>query len=637
MANESNIADRVNALAADVEGNGMDDNGAWSEYANLGTAAPQSGQGESNAAPKVAPETPAGAARQGDATARTAAPADAAQQARSKNQENTISAGPDEVEHEGKRNGDVTPAVADVKDESKPTVRKPNFDRSGYELPKSVAKLYVAREGVFVDRKSERIHFEDSGKKLSTTSEDRMVIQSMVEVAKAKGWDRLELRGSDNFKREAWLAAELEGIESRGYSPSDEDKAVLQARREEMRIAAGDKEAASDKENSISTESREHSPGTAKPDPDAGSAPQRAVMAAVKQMLAGREESAEVVTKALSAARSSLVDDRAYVGRVLEHNSAPFDHNPDNNLNYYVKLDTAAGEKVVWGIDFARLAGEGRLNVGEDILLHYAGKQPVTVATKEIGPDGRPTGNVVEVTTHRNEWRAMNADNLIARANEPVVEAEATEAAAPAEQAQGIPVTPEFAERMAALREEIAADARKLQARELAEAAERMNDPVYRRAHAREMLIRAGRDPEEFPELDAMPAQATASNEEVAASTEAEKQVDAVPETASSSSSDSVIDPAAEKQTISSPAIAEDATAKEAALRAVLENEMDLRDLPEADRIQHRAQLEATFSQARETGQPIDAPEPVTLDRSVTASSEQTLRAEQSIDDAIAP
>ena len=83
------------------------------------------------------------------------------------------------------------------------------------------------------------MHFEDKGRSLSTASEDRDVIAHMVEVAKAKNWGELQLKGSEEFRRQAWIAAELAGVPTRGFKPSAQDRAVLTAAREAMRIGAG--------------------------------------------------------------------------------------------------------------------------------------------------------------------------------------------------------------------------------------------------------------------------------------------------------------------------------------------------------------------------------------------------------------
>ncbi|MHA6823911.1 LPD7 domain-containing protein [Ralstonia pseudosolanacearum] len=129
---------------------------------------------------------------------------------------------------------------------------KPIFKRTGYEIPQKVAALYVAQEGKFVDRKTEKMHFEDKGWSLATDSNERSVISHMVDVAKAKNWGTLTLRGGEEFRRQGWIAAELAGVKSSGFRPKAQDRAMLEAARQEMRISAGERGA--EKENSLAAD-----------------------------------------------------------------------------------------------------------------------------------------------------------------------------------------------------------------------------------------------------------------------------------------------------------------------------------------------------------------------------------------------
>jgi Large polyvalent protein-associated domain 7 len=117
----------------------------------------------------------------------------------------------------------------------------PVFSKSGYTVPKRVTAQYVAHDGKFLDRKSETVHFEDRGKWLATDSNDRKVISHMVEVAKAKNWRVLALKGTEEFRRQAWIAARVAGMETCGFSPKAQDRALLEVARQEMRISGADR------------------------------------------------------------------------------------------------------------------------------------------------------------------------------------------------------------------------------------------------------------------------------------------------------------------------------------------------------------------------------------------------------------
>jgi hypothetical protein len=512
--------------------------------------------------------------------------------------------------------------------------QKAIFAKTGYTLPKSVSAMYVARNGKFVDRKSERIHFEDSGKKLSTTSDDRPVVESMIEVAKAKNWTRLELRGSEEFKRQAWIAAEVAGLESTGYKPTEQDKATVRARREEMRIAGGERgEDTRSTENSISVDGpsreqekdpatvSERAPGTASEvDPDKGlSDKQRTAISTLRAVYEGRGDPKDAVLKALEVARSRFVDDRVHAGRVLDHGEAPYNHDPDNSTNYYVVLDTPQGERTVWGIDLARNADEGLLNVGEDVLLAYRGKEPVTVPTAERDPEGNLTGRTVEITTHRNTWVVMEAAKLLRVAEthataQKQAEGQSVAAASPADTATNKKSsdadlqkhkTEWTPERLAELRADLQVDREVRVMQDAQDLVERYKDPAYRKSQAADLLRRFGRDPNEFGELRSNDAAVVGAN------VHAQARVDAPPKE---------VQPAREP-----------ASAKEVALKAVLEHEMEIKDLPEEDRRMHRANLEASLASARDAGQDLGIPDPLTIDRSAAVATAPAVQMEQSL------
>lgn len=540
----------------------------------------------------------------------------------------------------GKPDEDEKTTAAVAADER---TRKPIMARTGYDLPTTVAAQYVARDGKFVDRKSERVHFEDRGKKLSTTSEERRVVEHMVEVAKAKNWDHLTLKGTEEFRRQAWLAAEIAGIETRGFKPTAQDLAALQARREEMRISAGERP---DRENSIGIEPEPNSPeqkneqgkepAPVVSDRFAGMPDQhRRAIGALRDIFKQRGDSSDLVERALDAAAKSMINERVYVGRVIEHGAAPYDHNPENNDNYYVMLETPSGEQTVWGVDLATRAEEGLLNNGEDVVLAFQGKKPVTVQTPELDERGKRTGRMKEITTHRNTWDVLEAGKLIdlarqASTDEPNA---APETASPKSKAAGpqTRLSPEqeaefraqaTPERLAALRIELAAERAEVEEalnRRFGLSAEsepraskpttplsheeiikKHRDPLYREAYARELLESLGLDPNKVSEVSTQPV----TSGKTTNGSENNKQPISADESRAS--------------------LAEPASAREAALRAVLENEMDKNGVPESERGEFRANLEASLASARASGADLGIPEPLTVDRSVQAAHSPT-------------
>jgi len=69
--------------------------------------------------------------------------------------------------------------------------------------------------------------FSDHGNKLATRSAHPEVVRSLVEIARARGWDSITVKGSDEFRRSAWVEAAQSGLQVAGYKPTALDLAEL--------------------------------------------------------------------------------------------------------------------------------------------------------------------------------------------------------------------------------------------------------------------------------------------------------------------------------------------------------------------------------------------------------------------------
>ncbi|MBQ9619920.1 MAG: hypothetical protein IJR44_05430, partial [Neisseriaceae bacterium] len=99
--------------------------------------------------------------------------------------------------------------------------------------------LGIKKRVDYVDvQNGKTVMFSDKGNKLTTSrNPDAQTVQDMAKVAIAKGWDSVKLRGNKDFKRMAWLELESQGIKTKGYSPSPEDKAMLEKLREQRSLS----------------------------------------------------------------------------------------------------------------------------------------------------------------------------------------------------------------------------------------------------------------------------------------------------------------------------------------------------------------------------------------------------------------
>ncbi len=197
--------------------------------------------------------------------------------------------------------------------------------------------------------------FTDRGHRLTTASENTEVIKSLVDISKARGWDEIVVKGSERFRREAWMTARMAGIEVRGYRANEFEESKL------VRVLAE------------------------RPGAERGGAPPPNF-----NMPQWRHEE-----------RASA----RFAGKLLEHGRAPYKQDPKEPMSYFVRIQTEKGERTVWGVDLERAFKESytQHRTGDVIGLMASRKDPVKVTVAERGADGHVSGEK-HLETHRNRW-----------------------------------------------------------------------------------------------------------------------------------------------------------------------------------------------------------------------------------------
>jgi len=105
----------------------------------------------------------------------------------------------------------------------------PKKERPYLTEPESIAREYTVVEAIT----GERRYYEDwqakhlvmiaTDRKIVSMRDDLRTIRAMLELAEARGWHSVEIKGSPEFQREAWVEATARGLQGRGYTPSDGD------------------------------------------------------------------------------------------------------------------------------------------------------------------------------------------------------------------------------------------------------------------------------------------------------------------------------------------------------------------------------------------------------------------------------
>ncbi|MDD3293122.1 MAG: hypothetical protein PHG20_00340 [Geobacteraceae bacterium] len=127
--------------------------------------------------------------------------------------------------------GIINPVVNSVEDGSGNVLKSHKLR----EAPPIVKKSYLEVDGkyYFMER-PDHLAFEDRGNRIRTDLNNAKIAGSMLDIAQAKGWTDIKVKGKETFRREAWLQATARGMEVKGYRPRSEDLARLRKMTLEM-------------------------------------------------------------------------------------------------------------------------------------------------------------------------------------------------------------------------------------------------------------------------------------------------------------------------------------------------------------------------------------------------------------------
>jgi putative DNA primase/helicase len=262
--------------------------------------------------------------------------------------------------------------------------KNPKKRAAAQHVPDDVRKRFVQVGAKYFFPDGARA-FTDRGHRLSTPSENTEVIKSLVTIAHARGWNEITVTGTERFRRDAWAQARLLGLEVRGYKPTDVENERLvraMARREERPTSANRGRAAKTQ------------------------AEPRAAKTKKKESAVAKDSQSE------KPSRGTLI-----TGRLIEHGRDNYQHKPSEAVSYFVKLETARGERTVWGVDLDRALKESETKpgIGVEVGLRAVREEPVTVKARRRDKEGQHQG-MEEVAAHRNRWIIEQRDFFDKRA-----------------------------------------------------------------------------------------------------------------------------------------------------------------------------------------------------------------------------
>lgn len=261
-------------------------------------------------------------------------------------------------------------------------------EKLGFEdlVPTAVKTSYLIKaqsdkDFTFYDKSDTKLPaFEAHKNTLSTTKEDQTTISAMLAVAKSQNWDSVKLTGTEEFRREAWLQASLQGLQVKGYTPKESDMMELKARNELL-----------DK-NTIT--------GSKTPE---------------------KVEEKTPEAKAIAVTPEAKLAGFTIAGKLLDYGYAPYPDKP-NSKSFFIEVEKENGSKEkAWGIALADQLNKAGAERGDNISMTKLDgqKADILVPTKIKDGNGQVIG--IEDKPHQVQaWNVSVIEKDKEKANKPI-------------------------------------------------------------------------------------------------------------------------------------------------------------------------------------------------------------------------
>lgn len=223
---------------------------------------------------------------------------------------------------------------------------------------------------LYADERKEYLAFKATDDRLVTRIAAAEVIRDMVSVARHRQWEALHVRGSVEFRREAWLDASARGMDVKGYQPRELDRQAL-----------ADRRVAWDRAQARTNDAK------------ARSASDRPLQA------------------------DRLDYDKGVSGRLMEVGYGPYRNRANAEPSTYVTVELDDGRRhQVWGVGIVTDVADSGARPGDRISLRRDGVEPVIRAIRSVDAATGLAG-----IERRQMWRNMWSVTVEARrADRPV-------------------------------------------------------------------------------------------------------------------------------------------------------------------------------------------------------------------------
>lgn len=242
----------------------------------------------------------------------------------------------------------------------------------------------IDSHGSWHTKRNNDLVFSADEKKIATDRNDQQTVQAMLDLAEARGWKGLRIKGDADFRRTVWMEANLRGLEVEGYKPREAD---IQELEEKRRLRSHNAvEATAERQNKQAE--------TTKPDVAQATQEKAAPAAQVASDKRQAEPDKSAANHLPPASKEEIL-----TGQLIEHGMG--------DSGYYVRINTALGEKVVIGNEFRHAIEMSKAKPGDRIMLDNVGHKTIELEQSKKGQE--------MVERSANEKALVSAANQIFR------------------------------------------------------------------------------------------------------------------------------------------------------------------------------------------------------------------------------
>ena len=240
-------------------------------------------------------------------------------------------------------------------------------------VPAHIAAKYLVKGNTY-HFDDQTVAFVDQGRSLTAQTHNKAIIQDLIQIAKSRDWQEITVSGSRAFRREAWREASTAGLTVNGYSASALERAAVERKR-------GRQDAERTTEPPLSKG-------------EAGASERPPHQSAVPQKASERMTPRDVV-----------------YGQLVAHGEAPYRHDPNQSLSYFVTIKDATGaERTSWGVGLEEAIRDSQTSptVNDAVGIRRAGNTPVTVVQRSVDENGEIITQTIGAK--RQTWEVEKAE-----------------------------------------------------------------------------------------------------------------------------------------------------------------------------------------------------------------------------------